>query len=250
MRTVALVLAAGRGERLGHALPKGLVPLAGRPLLLHALAALEAVDEVDLLLPVVPADAFERFERVLAAAPGLQKLAPAIRGGRERQDSVRAGLAALPADAALVAVHDAARPCVRPEAVRRVIEAARATGAAILATPVRDTIKRVVAGRVVETPPRAECWAAQTPQVFRVEILREALAKAETDGLLGTDDAQLVEALGVCVCVVPGDADNLKITSPEDLVWAESLLRKGAKRPRGEPQACGGGPPRGPERNS
>jgi 2-C-methyl-D-erythritol 4-phosphate cytidylyltransferase len=230
MRTAALVLAAGRGERLGHALPKGLVPLAGRPLLLHALAALEAVDEVDLLLPVVPADAFERFERVLAAAPGLYQLAPAVEGGRERQDSVRAGLAALPADAVLVAVHDAARPCVRPEAVRRVIEAARASGAAILATPVRDTIKRVVAGRVFETPPRAECWAAQTPQVFRIEILREALAKAETDGLLGTDDAQLVEALGVPVCVVPGDPDNLKITVAEDLAVAERLLARARTR--------------------
>jgi 2-C-methyl-D-erythritol 4-phosphate cytidylyltransferase len=88
---------------------------------------------------------------------------------------------------------------VLADAVRRVIEAARATGAAILATPARDTIKRVVAGWVVETPPRAECWAAQTPQVFRVEILREALAKAESDGRLGTDDAQLVEALGVLI---------------------------------------------------
>jgi 2-C-methyl-D-erythritol 4-phosphate cytidylyltransferase len=137
---------------------------------------------------------------------------------------VRAGLAALPATAELVAVHDAARPCVRGDAVRRVIEAARATGAAILATPARDTIKRVVAGWVVETPPRAECWAAQTPQVFRVEILREALAKAESDGRLGTDDAQLVEALGVRVCVVLGDADNLKITTPEDLAIAERVL--------------------------
>jgi 2-C-methyl-D-erythritol 4-phosphate cytidylyltransferase len=224
MRTVALVLAAGRGERLGHALPKGLVPLAGRPLLLHALAALHAVDEVDLLLPVVPADARDPFERALAGARGLHKLGPAVEGGRERQDSVRAGLAALPADAALVAVHDAARPCVRPEAVRRVIEAARSTGAAILATPVRDTIKRVVAGQVVETPPRAECWAAQTPQVFRVEILREALAKADSEGLLGTDDAQLVEALGVAVRVVAGDPDNLKITLPGDLLLAERLL--------------------------
>ena len=232
MRTVALVLAAGRGERLGHALPKGLVPLAGRPLLLHALAALEAVDELDQLIPVVPPDAFARFVQALAAAGPSRKLAAAVAGGRERQDSVRAGLAALRPDAELVAVHDAARPCVRPEAVRRVIEAARASGAAILAAPVRDTIKRVVAGRVVETPPRAECWAAQTPQVFRVEILREALAKADSEGRIGTDDAQLVEALGVAVRVVPGDADNLKITVPEDLAVAEQLLALAAPRPR------------------
>jgi 2-C-methyl-D-erythritol 4-phosphate cytidylyltransferase len=95
---------------------------------------------------------------------------------------------------------------------------------------VRDTIKRVREGRVVETPPRAECWAAQTPQVFRVEILREALAKAEAEGVIGTDDAQLVEALGVEVRIVPGDPDNLKITGPEDLALAERLLalRRGA----------------------
>jgi 2-C-methyl-D-erythritol 4-phosphate cytidylyltransferase len=230
MRTVALVLAAGRGERLGHALPKGLVPLAGRPLLLHALAALEAVDALERLVPVVPADSFARFEQVLASAGGLRKLAAPVVGGRERQDSVRSGLEALPAGVELVAVHDAARPFVRPEAVRRVIDAARMTGAAILATPVRDTIKRVVAGRIVETPPRAECWAAQTPQVFRVEILREALAKAEAEGMLATDDAQLVEAMGLAVSVVLGDADNLKITGPEDLAIAERLLARAEER--------------------
>jgi 2-C-methyl-D-erythritol 4-phosphate cytidylyltransferase len=242
MRTVALVLAAGRGERLGHALPKGLVPLAGRPLVLHALVALEAVAELERLIPVLPADALHRYAQAIAGGAGLRKLAPPVAGGRERQDSVRAGLAALPPGVELVAVHDAARPFVRPEAVRRVVEAARATGAAILAAPVRDTIKRVRAGRVVETPRRAECWAAQTPQVFRVEILREALAKAEAEGVIGTDDAQLVEALGVEVRVVAGDPDNLKITGPEDLALAELLLGQGAERPRGGPQASEGSP--------
>jgi 2-C-methyl-D-erythritol 4-phosphate cytidylyltransferase len=232
MRTVALVLAAGRGERLGSPLPKGFVPLAGRPLLLHALTALGALAELEQLIPVIPADAFARYREAISGAGALRllagtpprRLAAPVAGGRERQDSVRAGLAALPPGAELVAVHDAARPLVRPEAVRRVLAAARETGAAILAAPVRDTIKRVVAGRVAETPPRAECWAAQTPQVFRVEILREALAKAEAEGVVGTDDAQLVEALGVPVRVVPGDADNLKITGPEDLALAERLL--------------------------
>jgi len=224
MRTVALVLAAGRGERLGFPLPKGFVPLAGRPLLLHALSVLDAVAEVERLVPVIPADAFELYRQAIAGAGALCKLAPPVAGGRERQDSVRAGLAALPPGTELALVHDAARPCVRAEAIRRVIEAARATGAAILAAPLRDTVKRVRNGRVVETPPRAECWAAQTPQVFRVEILREALAKAEAEGVVGTDDAQLVEALGVEVRVVPGDPDNLKITGPEDLALAEHLL--------------------------
>ena len=147
-------------------------------------------------------------------------------GGAERQDSMAAGLAALPAGVSHVAVHDAARPLVRPEAVERVVRAAKRDGAAILAVPVRDTIKRVRGGRVVETPERSECFAAQTPQVFRLEILREALAKAAIDAFVGTDDAQIVEALGVAVTVVAGDVENLKVTL--------------ASRPGGRPSACCG----------
>lgn len=233
MRVAALVLAAGRGERLGHELPKAFAPLAGRPLLLRALEALAAVPEIEWLVPVVAEREFPRLRALaaeLAAIPGLTpRLAAPVAGGRERQDSVRAGLAALPADLELVAVHDAARPLVWPAAVSRVIEVARREGAAILAAPVRDTIKRVRAGRVVETPDRAECWAAQTPQVFRAHILREALEKALADGFQGTDDAQLVERLGVPVHVVEGDAGNLKLTTPEDLAFAERWLESGGR---------------------
>jgi 2-C-methyl-D-erythritol 4-phosphate cytidylyltransferase len=235
MRVVALLLGAGRGERFGQRVPKAFVPLAGRPVWLHALEALERAAALDAVIPVVAAGELARFRDVVAALGPRPKLAPPVAGGRERQDSVRAGLAALPPGAEWVAVHDAARALVRPEAVERVIEAARRTGAALLATPVRDTIKRVAAGRVVETPPRAACWAAQTPQVFRVEILREALAKADAEGFVGTDDAELVERLGVAVSVVEGDRDNLKLTHPEDLVLAERILaaRGGGAGPRG-----------------
>jgi 2-C-methyl-D-erythritol 4-phosphate cytidylyltransferase len=224
MRVVALLLGAGRGERLGQQVPKAFVSLAGRPLWLHALAALERAAALDAVIPVVPEVELPRFRERVAALGARPKLLAPVAGGRERQDSVRAGLAALPPAAEWVAVHDAARALVRPEAVERVIEAARETGAALLATPVRDTIKRVAAGRVVETPPRAACWAAQTPQVFRVEILREALAKADAERFVGTDDAELVERLGVAVRVVEGDRDNLKLTHPEDLVLAERIL--------------------------
>jgi 2-C-methyl-D-erythritol 4-phosphate cytidylyltransferase len=123
-----------------------------------------------------------------------------------------------------VAVHDAARPLVRPEDVSRVVAAARESGAALLAVPLTDTVKRVQGGLVVETPPREECWAAQTPQVFRVDLLREALAKATAAGFLGTDDAQLVERLGVPVRVVRGDPSNFKVTHAEDLLRAERVL--------------------------
>jgi len=226
MRVAALVLGAGRGERLGEALPKAFVPLCGKPLLVRALAALAAAPEIDCVMPVVACADLDRLgalEAALASIPGL--LPPAI-GGAERQDSMRAGLAALPSQVEIVAVHDAARPLVSAEAVGRVVRAARSHGAAILAIPARDTIKRVRGGLIVETPSRAECYAAQTPQVFRVELLREALEKAAAEGFVGTDDAEIVERIGVPVAVVPGDASNIKITDRADLDAAERWLRE------------------------
>jgi len=224
MRVTALVLGAGRGERLGCAQPKAFVPVAGRPLLAHALEALIACERVDWVIPVVPASALAQSAALLAAFDARGKLGAAVAGGAERQDSVAAGLEALPPDTDLVAVHDAARPLVRAGDVARVIEAAREAGAAILAVPARDTIKRVRDGWILETPLRDECWTAQTPQVFRVELLREALAKAVAAQRIGTDCAQLVEALGVRVRVVAGDPGNLKLTGPEDLTAIERAL--------------------------
>jgi 2-C-methyl-D-erythritol 4-phosphate cytidylyltransferase len=224
MSVAALVLAAGRGERLGVGVPKAFVTLAGRPLLLHALAALAASPAIARVVPVIARSDLERWQGLEREWATIPKLAAPVFGGAERQDSVRAGLGALGPDVGWVAVHDAARPFVRPAAIDRVVEAARRGGAAILAAPVPDTIKRVRAGRVVDTPPRAECWAAQTPQVFRVELLREALAKAQAEGRIATDDAQLVEWLGAPVAVVEGDPDNWKLTRPEDLAAAERRL--------------------------
>jgi 2-C-methyl-D-erythritol 4-phosphate cytidylyltransferase len=229
MSVAALVLAAGRGERLGADGPKAYVRVAGRALVVHALDALARSQEIDHVIPVVGQDdrpAWGALGQQLASIP---KLAEPVVGGAERQDSMAAGLAALPAGVTHVAVHDAARPLVRAEDVDRVVCAARRSGAAILAVPVRDTVKRVRGGRVVETPPRAECYAAQTPQVFEVEILREALAKAALDGRVGTDDAEIVEALGVAVEVVEGDPGNIKVTHAEDLLLAERLLAAAPK---------------------
>lgn len=233
MSTAALVVAAGRGERLGAELPKAFVSLAGRALLLHALEAVAASAEIDCVVPVVAPEDLVRFASLAQELTRIPKLAGAVAGGAERQDSVRKGLNALGAGVELVAVHDAARPLVSPDAVSRVVVAARLGGAALLAVPAGDTIKRVREGRVLETPAREECWAAQTPQVFRVELLREALAKADAESFRGTDDAQLVERLGAPVAVVEGDPGNLKITWPADLVTAEARLRVG-RRERGE----------------
>jgi len=226
MATAALALAAGRGSRLGADRPKAFVHLAGIPLVVRSVRALAAAQGIDWIQPVIPAEDPGLWREAAQVLEGLEGLLAAVPGGAERQDSVRAGLDALPADVDLVAVHDAARALVRPEDVARVVAVARAEGAALLAAPARDTIKRVRDGRVLETPPRETCWVAQTPQVFRRELLAEALAKAAAEGFVGTDDAQLVERLGVPVYVVEGDPRNLKITGPEDLVAAEARLAR------------------------
>jgi 2-C-methyl-D-erythritol 4-phosphate cytidylyltransferase len=224
MNVGALVLAAGRGERLGGAIPKAFVPLAGKPMLLHALAAISAAPAIDFVVPVVARSELPRMDALAAELAGIRGMRPAVAGGVERQDSVAAGLAALPPETELVAVHDAARPLVGARAVARVVDAARASGAAILAVPARDTIKRVRGGRILGTPLRSECYAAQTPQVFRVDLLREALEKAAADRFLGTDDSELVERLGVPVDLVSGEESNFKVTNRADMAAAERWL--------------------------
>ena len=228
MRVAALVLGAGEGRRLratlGTAPPKALVRLSGRSLLARSLDALASVREIERLVPVLPTDAFDAWPAVRAELADASRVAAPVPGGALRQDSVRAGLAALAPEVTHVAVHDAARPLVRAADVSRVVAAATSHGAALLAAEVADTIHLVRGGCVAETPPRAECFAAQTPQVFRVDWLREALAKAAADGVVGSDDAALVARLGVAIHVVPGDPTNLKITTAADLALAEALL--------------------------
>ena len=172
------------------------------------------------LIVVASPDAFEHCASVLEPLRLPFRFASA---GTERQHSVASGIAALDHDCALVAVHDAARPLVRPAAIEACLAAARTTGAAILATPVPDTVKRASGGRIVETIPRTDLWLAQTPQCFHADVLRRAHAAA-APGLVATDDAALVERLGIAVAIVAGDASNRKITTPEDLVWAEAVL--------------------------
>ncbi len=242
MLVAALVLGAGRGDRLRATLakeaakgggradplpPKAFVPLAGRPILAHAVEALARCPEIDRVRAVLPADDLARW---LELAPGLSEAARAkcgapVAGGAERQDSVRCGLEALEREVDLVAVHDAARPLASESLVADVVRAARDHGAAFPAIPVADTIHEVEGDRLVATPPRARCRAAQTPQVFRVDWLREALDKARADGVSGTDDAALVARLGNPVVAVPGSEDNRKITTAEDLLWAEERVR-------------------------
>jgi len=220
----ALVLAAGRGERLGHALPKAFVPISGMTLLEHSIRALAGSQAIGVIIPILAAVDPARWKDLSPAQ--IDGLMDPVEGGAQRQDSMRLGLAQLPEEIELVAVHDAARCLVTEEDIRAVLAAAERTGAAILGERVRDTIKRVVDGRIVETPERVVCWVAQTPQVIRRDWLTEAVAAADRMGRLGTDDAQLVEWLGHPVQMVESRSPNPKITRPEDLVLAEALLAK------------------------
>lgn len=230
----ALVVAAGAGRRFGGLTPKQFLPLGGLPLLAHALRALAVPGVVDALVVAVPPGAEGRCRDELIPPLGLQVPARVVAGGSERRDSVGAALALVDAGAELVLVHDGVRPFVPRRDLEAVAAAARAHGAATLAVPVRDTLKRARdAGRGLllagETVPREDLWAALTPQAFRRDLLVRAHAAAPA-GLAATDDAVLVERLGHPVALVAGSRINLKITSPEDLAVAEALL---AARPAG-----------------
>jgi 2-C-methyl-D-erythritol 4-phosphate cytidylyltransferase len=215
---VALVVAAGRGERLGTPVPKAFALLAGRPMVQWSIDALLEVDAIE--------------EIVVALPPGMD--APegtiGVAGGTQRSHSVQAALAAARADD-LVVVHDAARPLVTAALVVACLAALRDADAAIAAAPVTDTIKECDGPRVVRTLDRARLWAVQTPQAFHRAALERALD--QDDDVLGaaTDDAALVEALGGTVRLVPAPRETLKVTTPLDLRVAELLLRERAAAP-------------------
>jgi 2-C-methyl-D-erythritol 4-phosphate cytidylyltransferase len=215
-----LVPAAGRGERLGPGRPKALRELAGRPLLLHAVRGLRAAASVGPVVVAAPPDDLDEVRALLAELGTV-----VVAGGQERSDSVACALRALPVDVDLVLVHDAARCLTPPAVVERVVTALRLGAPAVVPVlPVADTVKEVDdAGRVVRTVPRARLRSVQTPQGFA----RDVLERAHAAGRQATDDAALVEALGVPVSTVAGSEQAFKVTRPVDLFLAEALLSAG-----------------------
>jgi 2-C-methyl-D-erythritol 4-phosphate cytidylyltransferase len=231
MQVNAIIVAAGEGKRMGAGAPKPLLPLAGKAILLRTLEAF-AASSVGKAIIVVSEPERSKFQRLLGAAK-LGRLEWTLQnGGARRQDSVACGLAAVDSDCEIVVVHDAVRPLVAPGLIDRCVDAAAKEGAAVAGVPVADTIKLVSRARTIEsTPPRDALWAIQTPQAFRLSLLREAHRRAAAERVEVTDDAMLVERLGEKVVVVEGERRNLKITTPEDLAAAEALLaQSGAKR--------------------
>ena len=221
--TVAVVPAAGSGSRMGGSAPKQFLLLGGTPLLVRTLATLGKSRVIGGIVVVAPPAAAERTCRVLSRHR-LRRVLAVIPGGRERQESVWLGLQAVPSTTDLVLVHDGVRPFITAALVREVVEAAGQFGAAACGLPIRETVKRAREGFVEETVNREGLWLVQTPQAFRRTLFWEAHEKARRDGFLGTDDAVLVERLGVPVRMVTGLVENIKITTPGDLARARAVI--------------------------
>ncbi len=221
--TAVIVPAAGRGERLGPGAPKALRTLAGQPILLHAVRNLATARDIDVIVVAVPEDAVDESRALLA---GIELPITIVSGGETRQDSVARALLALAPEVDVVLVHDAARPLVPADVVDRVAAAVRGGAQAVIPTlGVVDTIKEVDDGGVVRlTLDRSRLRAVQTPQGFARDVLQQA--HASSDGGDATDDAGMVERMGVAVRTVAGHEEAFKITRPIDLVLAEAILAR------------------------
>ncbi|WCK54668.1 2-C-methyl-D-erythritol 4-phosphate cytidylyltransferase [Aneurinibacillus sp. Ricciae_BoGa-3] len=223
MHIGVVIVAAGSGKRMGGQVKKQFIELAGKPVLLHTVEIFASMDNWSEIVVVTSEEDIQHVKRLLKDFPQVQ-VTP---GGAERQDSVYCGLTKLIASD-FVLIHDGARPFVTQGALLDLVSAMKKTDAAVLAVPVKDTIKQVDdKGIVVATPPRKSLWAVQTPQAFRLPAILHAHEQARADGYTGTDDSSLLERLGQDVTVIAGDYTNIKLTTPEDLAMGETIMRRG-----------------------
>ncbi|GGJ29327.1 2-C-methyl-D-erythritol 4-phosphate cytidylyltransferase [Paenibacillus hunanensis] len=224
-----IVVAAGKGSRMGTVESKQYLRLQNKPIIIHTLEVFERSELVDEIVVVTGADDLERCKDWIKEY-GLLKVTEVVAGGYDRQESVYLGLQQLQSD--WVMVHDGVRPFVTEQQLHHCLEAAQQVGASVLAVPVKDTIKQVDRNlHIADTPDRSTLWAIQTPQTFRYTDLLAAHQQAEATGFRGTDDAMLVERLGTPITVVEGSYTNIKLTTPDDLDYAAYLLaRKGENR--------------------
>jgi 2-C-methyl-D-erythritol 4-phosphate cytidylyltransferase len=222
----AIIVAAGRGTRMGRNVDKLLLEVAGRPVLAHTWQRFEDCPDIDEIVLVVR-DGLLHSVSKLARQFAFRKVFHCVAGGKERQDSVWNGLQALSPDAEIVAIQDGARPCTTADLITATIVAARETGAAVAAQRVTDTIKESSDGRLISGhPDRSRLWAVQTPQTFRVEVIRRAMARVREQGLVVTDDTAACELIGQPVRLVDNPAPNPKVTVPADLAQIERILQQ------------------------
>jgi 2-C-methyl-D-erythritol 4-phosphate cytidylyltransferase len=225
VKVAAVVPAAGCGSRMGSDVKKQFLALAGAPILGYVLRILEASELVQAIVVAVGEGEEEYCRRAVIDKLGLKKITAVVQGGKERQDSVYSGLLALAPDTDIVVIHDGVRPLLSAENLEMVVGAALAFGAATCAVPVKDTVKLAREdGFVAETLPRNRLWLTQTPQAFRYGVILDAHRRAHKEIFRATDDAALVERMGMAVKLVDGSYRNIKITTPEDLIVASALL--------------------------
>jgi 2-C-methyl-D-erythritol 4-phosphate cytidylyltransferase len=223
MSAVAIIVAGGLGLRMGGGIPKQLLPLGGKPILertLDPFLRCESIADIIIAAPAEYIGAFEALVRDIAHTKDIRVIA----GGAERQDSVERGLSAIEPERDVVVVHDAVRPFITPQLIAACVEGAERFGAVTAARPLKETVKAVVNGMVVDTPDRSRLWITLTPQAFRLGLIRSAHEQARRDGFIGTDDCMLVERIGLPVRIIEGDDRNIKITTPADLAIAGALL--------------------------
>ncbi len=226
MNVYAIIVSAGKGHRFMEGKKKQFFLLGGKPILTHTLEKFEACPSVHSILLVVGEEDMDYCMREIIERYHFQKVSQIVPGGKRRQESVKNGIEALPKDADLVVIHDGVRPFVTKTMIEDSIHSATRNGAVIFALPVRDTIKMSNPdGTVLKTLDRESLWQVQTPQTFQVNVIKKAFYRATEDGFIGTDDASLVERLGIKVHILPGTPTNIKITTAEDLLLANAFLQ-------------------------
>ncbi len=225
-KVTALIPAAGMGKRMGKAIAKQFLPLGDKPMLAHTLLAFQRASEVDEIIPILSQEDLEACLQEIIERYHITKVKTLVVGGKERQESVANGLHKLEKDASVVLVHDGVRPFVTSEMIKETVDHAKKGECVTVGVPIKDTIKEVnEKGMVRQTLERSRLWAIQTPQAFPVKTLKQAYEEASRQRLYGTDDATLVERAGGAVKVIMGSYENIKITTPEDLLLAEEILK-------------------------
>jgi len=231
LKVAAIIVAAGSGKRMGQPTKKQFLSIGSKPILAYTLDVFDSIDKVDRIILVIPRGWKSYCQKEIIEKYGYRKRIEVIGGGARRQDSVACGLALVSSDCEIVIIHDGVRPFVTRRMIVESIAKARKFGACVVAVPVTETIKMVKRKGVIDTTlPRKYLWRVQTPQAFRLSLIKEAYAKALQDRFYGTDDAQLVERINRLVRIISGDYRNIKITTKEDLILAKRLLFLGPRK--------------------
>ena len=223
----AIILAAGKGARMNAGMNKQFIHINGKPLLAHTLEAFQTCEAIDSIMLVAGKDELQLCKEQIVDAFGFNKVDKLVEGGSERQQSVYNGILQLDDQCEVVVIHDGARPILAADIIERCIEGAKEFGAVTAGMPVKETIKVVDEDGFVDyTPERWKLWVTQTPQAFRADIIREAHESAASKGLSGTDDAFLVENTGCKVKMIESSYENIKVTTPEDIILAKIIMNK------------------------